>query len=172
MAQRIFTIIFLLCMIGTVNAQKIATNEVDKFTKHKIIETSMEKLYTKNPMAMGYSNFFSCAIRKVNDHYSMPATILMDDIVKYVEDSGVTFLLSNDETVTLRTNYTGIGGEKFGQGYLFSTSFSLSQSDVNLLRHNDIISIRVSYMGGHFDYDIKSKKQGVVAKMLKLVDEE
>ena len=159
-------------MIGTVNAQKIITKEVDKFSKLKKIETSMEKLYTKNPMAMGFTNFFSCAIRKVNDSYSMPATILMDDIVKYVEDSGVTFLLSNDETVTLRTNYTGIGSEKFGMGYLFDTSFSLSQSDVDLLKHNNIVSVRISYMGGHFDHDIKSKKQGVVAKMFELVDKE
>lgn len=172
MAQKIFTILFLLSMIGSVNAQKIITKEVDKFSKLKKIETSMEKLYTKNPMAMGFTNFFSCAIRKVNDGYSMPATILMDDIVKYVEDSGVTFLLSNDETVTLRTNYTGIGSEKFGMGYLFDTSFSLSQSDVDLLKHNNIVSVRISYMGGHFDHDIKSKKQGVVAKMFELVDKE
>lgn len=170
--KKVFILLLILNITTTIGAQKVTLREIDKFTKCEIIETSVEKLYTKNPMAMGYSNFFSCGIRKVDGDYSMPATILMDDIVKYDENSGVTFLLSNDETVTLRTNYTGIGGEKFGQGYLFSTSFSLSQSDVDLLRHNDIISIRISYMGGHFDYDIKGKKQGVVAKMLKLVDEE
>lgn len=168
----VFNILIFLSIALTINAQKIEFKEVDKFTKDKIVETSMEKLYTKNPMAMGYSNFFSCAIRKVDDDYSMPATILMDDIVKYDENSGVTFLLSNDETVTLRTNYTGIGGEKFGQGYLFNTSFSLSKLDVNLLKHNNIVSVRISYMGGHFDYDIKSKKQGIVAKMFELVDKE
>lgn len=168
----VFNILIFLSIALTVNAQKIEFKEVDKFTKNKIVETSMEKLYTKNPMAMGYSNFFSCAIRKVDDDYSMPATILMDDIVKYDENSGVTFLLSNDETVTLRTNYTGIGGEKFGQGYLFNTSFSLSKLDVNLLKHNNIVSVRISYMGGHFDYDIKSKKQDIVAKMFELVDKE
>lgn len=172
MIQKVFTILFLFGLIGTVNAQKISTKEVDKFTKSKIIETSMERLYTRNPLAMGYSDFFSCAIKKVNDDYSMLATILMYDIVKYVEDSGVTFLLSNDETVTLRTNYTGIGGEKFGQGYLFSTSFSLSQSDINLLKHNKIVSVRISYLGGHSDYDVKSKKQVIVAKMFELVDKE
>lgn len=168
----VFNILIFLSIALTINAQKIEFKEVDKFTKDKIVETSMEKLYTKNPMAMGYSNFFSCAIRKVDDDYSMPATILMDDIVKYDENSGVTFLFSNDETVTLRTNYTGIGGEKFGQGYLFNTSFSLSKLDVNLLKHNNIVSVRISYMGGHFDYDIKSKKQGIVAKMFELVDKE
>lgn len=167
--------LMLMCtfIVNIMNAQKIkVTRTIDKFTKAETIETSVERLYTKNFMASGFTNIFECCIRKINGVYSMPANILMHEIVKYDEKSGVVFLLSNGETVTLRTNYTGIGGEHFGNGYWFRTSFSLLSSDVEKLRNNNIVSVRIMYLGNSFDRDVKSKKQGIVAEMLNLVDKE
>lgn len=167
--------LILLCtfIVGSISAQKIKVNrEVDKFTKSEVVETSSKRLYTKNFMGTGYTNIFECAIRKVDGVYSMPASILMHDVVKYDENSGVMFLLSNDETVVLITNYIGIGAERLGNGFWFNTSFMLSPSDVEKLKNNNIISVRVNYVGGYFDYDLKTKNQGIVAEMLKLVDAE
>lgn len=170
--KQLSIILLLLTLITNAQAQKIKTKEIDKFTKSEIIETSIERLYSKNQMGTGFCNIFQCSIRKVDGTYSMPAGILMHDIVKYDENSNVVFLLSNNETITLQTAYTGIGGERFANGYWFYTSFPLSQSDVDLLKKYEIESIRVNYMGGHFDRDLKKNKKNIVSKMLKLIDNE
>lgn len=170
MKQKLLGILLLFSVIGVANAQKIKTKEIDKFTKQEVIETSTETLYKKNFMLSGWCNRFECCIRKVNDNYTMPTNILMDDIVKYDENSGITLLLSNNEAIILTTLYTGVGAEKYANGYWFNTSFSLSPSDIEKLKSNDVTSIRVSYMGGNFDRDLKGKKQKVITKMLKLVD--
>lgn len=164
-------VICLLCSIilcPAISAQKIIKNEVDKFTKSEIVETSTETLYVSNYMGTGYDYKFDFQIRRVNGEYAMPANILMTDIVKYTEEDGVTFLLSNGDTVTLLTNYTGVGEEAFGNGYWFSTSFNLTESDVEKLKANSITDVRVTYMGGHYDYTLKQKKQGLIKTMLEL----
>lgn len=159
-------------MTTTSFAQKIKKSEVDKFTKTKLVETSLETLYSVNFMGTGLIYRFEFCIRKSGDSYVMPANILMKEIEKYDENSGVTFLLDNDDTVVLKTNYTGIGGEKFAMGYYFDTSFSISDADVQKLREHKITNVRVSYLGGHYDRELKSKKQELVMKCIQLVDKE
>lgn len=170
MKQRFLSILLLFSVIGMVNAQSIKTKKIDKFTKQEIIETSLEALYKRNVGLSPWCNIFECSIRKTNGEYTMPTNILMEDIVKYDENDGITLLLSNDDVIILKTVYTGIGSEKFAGGYWFRTVFRLSPSDVEKLKNNDVMSIRVTYLGGSFDRDLKTKKQNVIAKMLKLVD--
>ena len=168
-------IMFLLvvCFLATATyAQKIKKSEVDKFTKTKLVETSVESLYSVNFMASGFIYKFDFCIRKAGDSYIMPANILLRDIEKYDENSGVTFLLDNDDTVVLKTNYTGVGAEKFGNGYFFNTTFDINDSDVQKLREHKITNVRISYLGGHYDRELKSKKQELVMKCIQLVDKE
>lgn len=171
--MRKFLFLLLACLlVATSYAQKIKKSEVDKFTKTKLVETSVESLYSVNFMASGFIYKFDFCIRKADDSYVMPANILMQEIVKYDENSGVTFLLDNDDTVILKTNFTGIGGNKFGKGYFFETSFNISEADVQKLREHKITNVRVSYLGGHYDRELKSKKQELVMKCIQLVDKE
>lgn len=167
-------LLFVLIGIFTISiasAQKLKVNEVDKFTKTMKKETSHETLYGAG--APGYvKHRFAFSIRKNGESYSMPAFIVLSDMEKYTEDSGIILLLSNNETVELKTLYTGIGASKYDMGYGFSTCFTLTDSDVEKLKNNKIVSIRINYLGGHYDKDIKSSKQDIVSKCLKLVDGE
>lgn len=149
-------------------AQKIAKREVDKFTKQEIIVTSKETLFSVNYMASGFSHRFEFQIKKVDNIYSMPARILLNDIVKYDEESGISFLLDNEDVVSLLTVYTGISGEKFGNGYWFDTCFLLSEDDVNKLKTHKVVAVRIHYMGGSYDREIKANKQELIMKSLLL----
>lgn len=171
MKKLVFLLILGMLSASTF-AQRIKKKEIDKFTGAELIQTSNETLYTKQlVIAANVTNMFSLCIRRVNGEYCMPATIVMDNIVKYQEGDGVQFLLDNGEIVTLKTNYTGIGGERYGNmGYLFSTSFDLQDSDVEKLKNNKVLTVRVTYLGGHFDRDLKRNKQQVISKLLKLFD--
>ena len=168
--KKVFIFLLSLFVISTVSAQKLVTNEIDKFTKKETKLTSEESLYSVNFMASGFVYKFDFRIQKVDKKYAILAHILMDDIVKYDEDSGVTFLLDNDETLFLRTAYTGVGGDAFAQGYYFKTAFDLSDENVEKLKNHKITDVRVTYMDGYYDRELKSKKQGLIMKMLKLFE--
>ena len=144
---------------------------MDKFTKSEIIETSSETLYSRNPMFMGITNSFDFIIRRCNGAYVLAADILMHEIVKYEENHGVTFLLDNGEVVALTTNYTGIGGNRNGSGYNFSTSFSMTDVDVQNLKQHKITDVRITYLGGSYDHKLKEKKQDLIQRMLDLFNE-
>lgn len=165
---------FVLSFVGMISmpsfAQKIKHKEIDKFTKAEVIETSIETMYSVNLLGSGWCNKFEFSIRRTNGEYSMPVNILMNEIVKYTESDGVTFLLDNDDTVNLNTNYTGIGGEAFAKGYWFRTSFNMTNSDVEKLKNHKVTAIRINYLGGSYDRDIKSNKQDLIAKSLQLFD--
>lgn len=152
------------------NAQKIKKNIVDKFTNMEEIETSWETLYTKNPMLGGYTHKFDFLIRRYNGVYVMVADILMKDIEKYTEDSGVTFLLENGETIFLNTNYTGVGSKSFAKGYYFSTSFRMSNDAILKLKQYKISDVRVHFLGGHFDKEIVETKKDLIQRMLHLFE--
>lgn len=173
--KKLLLVLIGIFTISMASAQKLKVNEVDKFTKSVKKETSHETLYSSG-IPMHISSRFAFSIRKIGENYSMPAFIVLPDMEKYTEDSGVTFLLSNDETVTLYTDYTGIGSEGHNpndsKGYGFSTCFQLSQEAIDKLKNNEIVSVRVNYMGGHYDRDLKKNKQDIVSKCLKLVDSE
>lgn len=159
---------FLLLCSMFVLAQKIQTRKIDKFTKNEIIETTVESLYSINFMGSGWIYKFDFQIRKVNDVYVIPADILMEDIVKYTDDDGITFLLENGETIFLKTGYTGIGSKPFSKGYYFSTVFHLSNSDVEKLQTFKVTDVRISYLGGSYDRKLKKKKQELIMNMLSL----
>lgn len=170
--KKILFLIFACFLVSSSYAQRIKKNEVDKFTKTKVVETTWESLYSVNFMASGFIYKFDFCIRKAGDLYVMPANILLKEIEKYDEHSGVTFLLDNEETVVLTTVFTGIGAEKFGNGYYFETSFNIDATDVQKLKEHKITNVRVSYLGGHYDKELKGKKQELVMKCLQLVDKE
>ena len=166
--KKIIVIVILGLFPTLCFSQKIKKHEIDKFTKSEIMETSTETLYKTYLIAMNHK--FDFCIRKVGDTFSMPADILMDDIVKYSENDGVSFLLDNDEVVMLATNYSGIGAEKFGQGYWFHTSFDMKAEDVEKLKNHKVLSVRITYLGGYYDKDLKGGKQVLIQKMLELFD--
>jgi hypothetical protein len=157
--------LFFLFPVSNSFAQKIVKHEYDRFTKDTITETSSVKLI--NVFGKISPSVFNCQIRKIGDNiYSMPATIKLDKgSFKITEDDGVYFLLENDETIILRTAYTGIGTLRG-----FSTVYTLSLEDVEKLRQYRIVAIRITYIDGYYDHDIKPENQGKVMKMLQLVD--
>lgn len=165
-------VLFLLGFFSccSIFAQKIKKKEIDKFTKAEVIETSLETMYSVNLLGTGWCNKFEFQIRRTDGMYTMPANILMNKVVKYTENDGVTFLLDNDDTVDLKTNFTGIGSEAYAKGYWFRTSFLLTESDVEKLKKNKVTAIRINYIDGHYDKDIKENKQDLIQRSLMLFE--
>lgn len=163
--------LILFCASISINAQRIETNEIDKFTKVRKVETSIETILSRKVL---YTPLYRIDVRisKLNNNYFMSALIKLPYKVKYDETSGLMFLLSNGESVMLYTLYTGIGTQTliFRGDNNFETAFVLDEISREKLKNNDITDVRVCYLGGHQDYAIKKNKQSIIKNMLVLVD--
>ena len=174
MKKLIAMMLVLLPMLAW--GQKIARHEVDKFTKQSVIETSSEKIadFNKWKSLITDPSEVVVSIRNVDGAWIMPASIRLDEIQKYTDEDGITLLLENDATIILKTLYTGIGAESVGLSnnrHAFNTAFELTNEDVENLRTNNITAVRVSYLGGHKDFECNKSKGEKVKKMIKLIDD-
>ncbi len=171
--KKIFGLLLVFAMLSSTSvfAQKISTKEVDKFTGVETWETSSETMYSG--YFVGYlTNQFKFRIRRVGDNtYSMPAKLMLQNIFKFTEDSNVTLLLENKETVKLETIYMGVAKVTANyKAYEFNTVFQITESDVEKLKNYDVTDIRISYFGGHYDRELKKNKRGLIKNMFKLFE--
>ena len=153
---------------------RIAKNETDKFNGTKVVETRAEQLCFKNTNLNTQFHTIYLCLRKVNDSYVMPVSIALPEIEKYVDNSGVTFLLKNGQTVVLNTSYTGLGAERDplgGDSHYFSTVLHLSDSDVNLLSTFGVTDVRIRYLGGVCDMSVHENRQDLIIQMFKAIEQ-
>lgn len=150
--------------LPNLNAQKLKKNEIDKFTKEIYMQTSSAKIVNKTGFMRPHK--FECYIERQGDIITMPALMQFDrENVTIDENSGVVFLLDNEGTVTLKTAFVG-EPNRFNE---FSTSFILNDEDVKNLKEHKIKALRMVYVGGHYDSEVKEKNQDIISKMLELV---
>lgn len=160
--------ILLLILISFVGlsgyTQKIKKNEIDKFTKSRIIETSSEKLL--NVFGTFRPHVFNCRLRKVNNSFVLPTTIIFDkESVKITENDGVYFLLDNGESIFLPSSYIGLTD----RANSFDTVFNITDEQANLLKHHKIAAIRITYLGGYYDHDVQEKNQDKIMRMFEII---
>lgn len=95
------------------------------------------------------------------------------EVEKYVDGSGITFLLDNGESVVLNSSYTGIGAERDpldGDTHFFNTTLMLSDSDVDILSSHRITDVRIRYLGGTTDMSVAEKRQDMLMTMFKVIE--
>lgn len=165
MNKIIILLFFSILSLSSASAQKIKKHEIDKFTKTEFIQTSSAKLI--NVFGTMRPHQFECYIESHDGIITMPAKMQFDmESISIDENSGAILLLDNGDTVRLYTLFLGTP-DRYNA---FSTCFKLSQDDVEKLLNHKILSIRMIYVGGHYDADVKEKNQETVSKMLKLVN--
>lgn len=152
-----------------VSAQKIKSREFDKFTKVEKVKTSKETLYTRHFMGM-LDRRFKFYIRKDGDSgCTIFAEILNSVCEKYDEHSGIKFLLSNGEVVTLTTMYTGVS-KPDNENWVFNTVFLLNKDDILMLKKEDIEEVRITTLDSYYDVKLKDGKKDLIKRMLLLFE--
>lgn len=154
--------------------QKIIKNDIDKFTKQRQIEVGQKDIVRTHKFG-GPNYTLFLGLRYTEGKWVIPAVIVTNSVEKYNEESGISLLLDNGETINLITNYTGISGPDNPDGlrgyYGFDTSFSLTDAELESLRLHPITDIRISSLDANYDFVIKKNKQNLIQKMISLIDE-
>lgn len=156
-------------------AQKIQKNEIDKFTKQRLVETKMETLakFNKWKSLRADNTRLNIGVRFLNGDWVFPAMIVLDDCEKVTERNGVLFLLDNGETITSTTAYTGIFESSQEPGsslWRFNTVLYVDQNDVPKLKNGKITDIRISVLGRNFDLPVEEGKQDLISRMITLIE--
>lgn len=175
--KKLLTVLLIILPI-IANGQKIAKNEIDKFTKQHILETDQEALVKRNKWKNQWQRVL-VSIRNVDGEWFMPAFIELEEIENYDSNSQVVLLLDNDEPLILQSLFSGIGAEDCPIGiggvnphvHGFSTILPLTEVDVNLLRNHAITDVRVSPLGANHDFEVGKKEMDIIQRMIKLIDD-
>lgn len=169
MKKSLFVALLSLVVISA-SAQTARTVGSDPLTGEPVRETTKEKLYDDNAYDIGLINAFEIAVRRIGDHYVMPATIWLRKEVSFSDLSNVALLLENGDLFELQTLYQGGTGWAMARGHYFDTCFDIPNYLVEKLRTLNVTDMRVNYVGGFYDSEIAPEHQSAIRRMINALD--
>lgn len=169
--NRIILIILLLPLFS--NAQKIAEDKIDEFTKHRVVRTTWE--------AISRTNDFWAHLRvsKIDSEYYFNLKFFRShgQVLAVSNGAKVMLMLSNDSIISLynlgdQVSCTGCGAISInGSGVMgLDLNCLISEGQYRLLKNLKVAKIRINALDGYLQYDIKDKFQAVMIKMFGLIE--
>lgn len=168
------TILLLLLIFTTsIFAQKckFKINEVDEFTKNKILETR-PAIFTSSGVGLGFSSSYS--LKKINDEKYLKFKITSSSIFTLREGNKVMFKTNKEETINLKFPETIIANGSYNTS--FRTTFWTGEilipisDEINKRFQNEkIIKLRVYTGDGYVDGEINSKRATKFVEHLKCI---
>lgn len=149
----IISIIALICCSTSYSQCKFEVDETDKFTGVSKLETKMEILHKD------FNSAIAINFCKYNDDYFIRLGLNLTGQIYSISKGDKLILICGDSTITLTTNES-----KVVSGYT-NIVYSMSESQVNLLKSNNITDIRIYLVKTYVDKVIDPKK----AEKIKLV---
>lgn len=173
--KSIFVVLFSIAFCGSVFGQKININEVDKFTKERIIETSFEKVVYDKSFDSRFVNYMKniwIAFRKVGNHEFVRIKWCSKEVIAIDKDSKV-FLLDKEGNTYIfnNTEFTVAGKGEGTIGKWGSALYGLDlylTGDIHDLNGKIITDIRICTTNGNFDFAIDKKVLHTIPKMYEL----
>lgn len=139
---------------------KYKRNEVDEFTKHKILETKPE-LFTISGMGLGFSTSYS--LLKINDEKFIKFSVTSPSIFTLQKGSEIMFKVEAENAIILTFPESIVANGTYNSS-LKSTHWSgtivISISDINYQRllNEKVTKLRVYTANGFVDDDISEKR--------------
>jgi len=157
-------------------SQKIKETKTDNTTGEKIVSTMPEMIYA----VTSKDQYISTECIRKGNQYTLILRVTTTNTVYVIQQNKPLILkLSNDSLLRLPVPeevYSKLGGgiqESLGQiKYGISIPFKLSEKEKNVLVNYPVKLIRVYADNFSDDYEIKSKKQGLISKQLKFLEKQ
>ncbi len=169
---------------------KYSRNEVDKFTKVKILVTKPQR-FTKFFDAAAYvygvaeGDKKSLGVQIVTKKYiaNKPSQADLDEAVVVPKGSKLIILLEDENTSELTTDTTYNGSSIFdspksggngSNGYMIITTtaikYPVNETSLKVLTSKAVKSVRVAIGSANYDYDFAKKETGAVQDLLKCIE--
>lgn len=168
MKSIITTFICLFMSLGWANAQKIKRNEIDKFTKAHVIETSFEKI---NGNATSDRNIW-IAFKYVDGAECLRLKWCCNRALSVKQDAKVIFLDEKENTYTFINSEYVLSGKGEGTiGFIGSAMLGLDLQligDCSALEDKRIEGLRIYTTDGYFDFKISESSSKKISKTYKV----
>jgi hypothetical protein len=166
--------VFALSSFG----QKIKTDEVDKFTKERIVETSFEKIVSdKSPLGSTGGRLMKniwVAFRQVGDVTFLRLKWCTNQVLALSENADIIFLDSDGNTYTFKnTDFTVSGQGEGTVGAFGSALYGLNiymVGDCSVLKDKTITDMRIHLTDGYMDFQLNKKDAKVLADTFALFE--
>lgn len=150
---------------------KYKKNEVDEFTKHKILETKSE-LFTISGMGLGFSTNYS--LLKVNENRFLKLTITSPSIFTLEKGSDIMFKVEAENAITLTFPESIVANGSYNttlksthwNGYII---IPISEENYQRFLNEKISKLRVYTSNGYIDDDISEKRDKKFKNLLSCI---
>lgn len=167
-----FIIVFIFCNLSQIYGQTLDENKIDDFTNLKVKRTSWETLN----MTYSYSAYFR--ISRINDNNYFDLKMMLGGKAFSIDkNQEIMFKLNNNEFVKLQNpeftvTCTGCGAKGFnGSGAQgLKISYPLNEDDINKLKNNTVVKIRIYTNDGYVENDTKESIANKIPIALMLVE--
>ncbi|MCI2088024.1 MAG: hypothetical protein LKK21_07220 [Prevotella sp.] len=174
MKKLVFSLVALLLIVGSANAQKIKVNEIDKFSKKQVIETSFEKIVSdRNVLGSTGDRLMKniwIAFRKVGNNDYLRLKWCSNQVISMSKDADVILLDKDGNTYTFKNTEFTIAGK--GDGTIGMWGSALYGLDIyltgncNALEDKTITDLRINTTDGYIDF--KVNHEDMISKTYKV----
>lgn len=174
--NKVFFIVVLCALSISANAQKIKVNEVDKFTKKQVIETSFEKIVSDKSMLGSTGGRLMkniwIAFRKVGDSEYLRLKWCTNNVLALATNADIIFLDDKGNTYTFQNTEFTVAGEGEGTvGAFGSALYGLNiymRGDCSALEDKVITDMRINTTDGYIDFELNKKAAATISKTYKV----
>jgi hypothetical protein len=151
---------------------KYKTNEVDEFTKNKILETK-EELLTVSGMGFGFSTSYN--LKKVNENRYLKLNISSPKILTIKAGDEIMFKTNNDNPISLKFSETVILQPQYNSSSRSTIWYEfilipISDENYTRLLQEPISKLRLYTSDGFIDDEIKDKRDKKLKELLKCIE--
>jgi len=138
--------------------------------KHRVTESATVDLLSKKKSHDSGKVTFRCRISKYGNRYMLFAKVLKNDSAMHIVNPGVTFMLDNGESVTLKPQRIESCCSDWADGRWYNSAFKLGDADVEKMKSSEMISVSIHIPDGVVCRDVASGKKNAVKKQLRSVE--
>lgn len=176
MKKLIISVLACISFCISANAQKIKVNEIDKFTKQRVIETSFEKIVSdKSVLGSSGGRLMKniwIAFRKVNENEYLRLKWCTNNVLAMDSNADVIFLDDKGNTYTFQnTDFTVAGKGEGTVGAFGSALYGLNiylTGDCSALEGKTITDMRINTTDGYIDFELNKKATNTISKTYKV----
>lgn len=163
MRKLVFVLLFLPVFSIAQNC-KYERNDIDKFTKQKVIITESVIMW-KNPMG---GNSLSFKSKNIDDIYLLEMRYSMSNVFAIEKDSKLYFLTTNDENIEVLAIESKVS-DSYSTTSFCIVNYAISEEIRVKLSIEQIKSIRFYTTDGYIEHDIRSKKQTILNNIMNCI---
>ncbi|RUT68638.1 hypothetical protein D0817_19965 [Flavobacterium cupreum] len=168
------TFLILLLAANYISAQncKYKRNEVDEFTKNKILETK-EDIFTISGMGLGFSCGY--ALLKINDVRYLKLHVMSPSIFTLRSEHEIMFKTDSENTINLQFIDTQIATGTYNTTLKSThwgafTAIPISDEIYQRLLNEKISKLRIYTTDGYRDDDVSEKRDKKFKELLKCIE--